>query len=58
MPWPVAAILALGAVALLAKSIVDRKARYDEPANTLDDRFNHMMQPTWERDRRQRERRR
>lgn len=58
MPWPIAFVLAAGAVALVVKAVVDRKARYDEPANELDDRFDHMMQPTSERDRQLRERRR
>lgn len=58
MPWPVAVLLAFGAVALVAKAISDRKARYDEPANELDDRFDHMTQPNCERDRQLRERRR
>jgi len=58
MPWPVTVVLTLGAIALLAKTVIDRKARYDEPANRLDDRFDHMMQPNSERDRELRERRR
>lgn len=58
MPWPIAVLLAIGGLALLGKAFLDRRGRYDEPPNMLDDRFDHMMQPTAERDRRLQDRRR
>jgi len=51
MPWFIAAFLAAAALALLVKAVLDRKARYDEPTNEWDGRFDHMMEPGSERDR-------
>lgn len=56
MPWPIAIILGVGVVGLLAKAVLDRKARYDEPTNDWDGRFDHMMEPGSERDRQLRDR--
>ena len=58
MPWPIAVLLLAGAVTLVAKAVIDGKARYDEPANALDDRFDHMIEPTAQRDRELQNRRR
>lgn len=50
MPWPVAVVLVIGAIALIGKTIADRKGRYDEPMNQWDGRFDHMMDATSYRD--------
>jgi len=50
MPWFIAVLLGVAALSLLAKAVLDRKARYDEPANDWDGRFDHMMEPGSERD--------
>lgn len=58
MPWPIAVMLVVGGLALIGKAIVDRRGRYDDPPNTLDDRFEHMIEPTAQRDRYLQDRRR
>lgn len=50
MPWFIAVLLAGGAIALIAKAILDRKGRYDEPMNQWDGRFDHMMDASSYRD--------
>lgn len=55
MAWPLAVILGVSAIAVLAKAVVDRRAGYDEPMNDWDGRFDHMMEPSSERDRRLRD---
>ena len=56
MPWTIAALLGVAALALVAKAVVDRKAHYDEPMNDWDGRFDHMMEPGRERDEQLRDR--
>lgn len=50
MPWFIAVLLGVAALGLVVKAVLDRKARYDEPTNDWDGRFDHMMEPGSERD--------
>ena len=56
MPWFIAVLLGAAALSLLAKAVLDRKARYDTPANDWDARFDHMMETGSERDKQLRDR--
>ena len=56
MPWFIAVLLGAAALSLLVKAVLDRKARYDEPINDWDGRFDHMMEPGSERDKQLRDR--
>lgn len=51
MPWPLVALLAAGLGVLVLRAVIGRRERYDEPMNDWDGRFDHMIEPTSDRDR-------